>query len=485
MIRDEQIEVEVHPAIAEHPFVFFRDEDEFVARIEELRGHLTLDRSVTLHSELLVAADRWQRGGRRPDLLLPSERNAEARAWLAEASTGEAKPSSLLVEFIHGSRRVQPTSGRPVSTWLAFGAAGVIAFIAAFFILQAIFESQAQARVAAEATSTAEAELALTSAVLTAASNSAVSVIDEIAATAEAVRLTALAQASEATALAAVTQTAQYAVDLQATNARATQVFALERDAEGRRLLDEADTILNAGDAQLALALAWAAKDSLDDPKGAYRLLRRALTTSESKAINDVATLKFHPDGGSFAIVPRTGDRVQIYDSDTWTLQHELKDQAAPITVLAYSRDGTFLITGAEDGEIVIRAGADGEPRERLMAHQSAVTAVALDAAAGRLVSAGSEPLLAHWDLETGERLASYAAADDETLRIDKLIVTEDGGRIIGWSNDGGVLLMRQREGETLELISAEDGAPVYRGTDRNGRIRLQRRSQPARLPWR
>ena len=242
LIRDEQIEVEVHPAIAEHPFVFFRDEDEFVARIEELRGHLTLDRSVTLHSELLVAADRWQRGGRRPDLLLPSERNAEARAWLAEASTGEAKPSSLLVEFIHGSRRVQPTSGRPVSTWLAFGAAGVIAFIAAFFILQAIFESQAQARVAAEATSTAEAELALTSAVLTAASNSAVSVIDEIAATAEAVRLTALAQASEATALAAVTQTAQYELDLQATNARATQVFALERDAEGRRLLGEADS---------------------------------------------------------------------------------------------------------------------------------------------------------------------------------------------------------------------------------------------------
>ena len=105
------------------------------------------------------------------------------------------------------------------------------------------------------------------------------------------------------------------------------------------------------------------------------------------------------------------------------------------------------------------------------MAHQSAVTAVALDAAAGRLVSAGSEPLLAHWDLETGERLASYAAADDETLRIDKLIVTEDGGRIIGWSNDGSVLLMRQWEGETLELISAEDGAPVYIGTDRNGRI--------------
>ena len=292
IILDENIEVAVHPAVAEHPFVFFREDDDFVARIDELRAHLAADPKVALHTELLVAADRWQRSGRQPNLLLPSGRSAEARAWLAQASAGEQKPSPLLVEFIHGSRKVKQKQRPPRSTRFTLGAAAAAALIAAYFILSALLDSQARARSAAEATGTADARLALTSEAATALSNSALGVIDDIAATAESLRVTALAQASAATAAAAVTQTAQHQADIEATRQRATQVYEMERQAEARRLLSDAAGALDAGDPQLALALAWAAKDTLDDPKAAYRLMRRALVANASATIDRCRALR-------------------------------------------------------------------------------------------------------------------------------------------------------------------------------------------------
>ncbi len=469
LILDEDIDVEVHPAVADNPYVFFREQDHLADRVEEARQYMAVDYEVRLHTELLVAADRWQRRGRRPSQLLPPERVMAARQWLANDTLRTVKPSPLLVEYIHSSRRQRAPSGPTIPfARLSLALLLIILLIASFFVLRAALDANAAAQAAAAQTSAARAQVALTSAAATAASDSAVGLVDVLAATSESIGVsvsqTAQAEAAAATQAAYATQTAQAI----ATQARATEVYALARDADALRLIRAAEAALDAGDGELALALAWTAKDALEDPTPAYRIMRQAVSTDASLTLEDVALLEFQPGGGSFALVQRTAAKLQIFDSATWTLKHEIDDSDAPITALAYSPDGTLLVTGSADGEVVIRVANSGTAIHRLEGHRAAVTTLAFNSAGDTVFSAAGDPTLVAWDSETGEELAAFSADADTALTINDLLVTTDGGRIIGWANDDGIPQMRQWTADTLELISDNR---VYRGYDGGGRI--------------
>ena len=476
LILDEEIEVEVHPAIAQNPFVFFRKQDDLVARVEELRGYLTADHNLKLHTELLVFADIWQRQGRTPDLLLPPDRMEEARQWLAMGSARNPKPSPLQVEYIHNSRRQRTkTRRRPVSRHIPLGVALVVALIAGLILLQQAVAGFQAAQVAGAETSAAQTQLALTAAEATAASDSAVGLIDDVAATSASLRTaiaqTATAESITATAVARITETAQAAADMRATSVQATQIFEIARDEGAVRLIHAGQEALDAGNVELALAMAWEAKDTLDDPKPAFRLMRRATAASAMIALPDVSLLEFHPDGVEFALVSQSDNSVQVYDSATWSLQQEFTDHEAAISTITYSQDGDYLVSAARDGEIIIRESGTGEIQHRLKSQQGTITATAFYPADDKLVSAGDDPLLLLWDIESGEELATFAAEDGEDSQIYDLLVTADGERIIGWSNTGGETVMAQWSADALEPLSAETGGQVYLGHDGHGRI--------------
>ena len=467
LILDEDIDVEVHPAVADHPYVFFREQDHLADRVEEARQYMAVDHEVRLHTALLVAADRWQRRGRRPSQLLPPERVIEARQWLANDALRTVKPSPLLVEYIHSSRR-QRAPSRPAIPFARLSLALLVLFllVAVFVALRAALDANASAQAAAAQTSAARAQLALTAAAATAASDSAVGLVDLLAATSEriadSVNQTAQADAAAATKAALATTTAEAI----ATRARATEIYQLARDADALRLVRAAETALASGDSELALALAWTAKDALEDPKSAYRVLRRAVASGGSLQLDDVALLAFAPRGAGFAIVPSSADKLLIYDGASWTLRRQLPAGDARITALAFSSDGRLLATGATSGEVVIRAAQTGAAIHRLQRHQAAVTALAFSPAGDKLYSAGAGPLLVAWDSERGDELAFLATGANDPLTISELHATADDGRIIAWAETGGGAQIRQFTAAVLEPVSDNAGARDYRGFD-------------------
>ncbi len=473
LILDDDIEVEVHPSIAQNPYVFFREGDDLASRVDELNAYLRVDANLKLHTELLSLAEAWRERGRPPDLLLPPDRLDEARGWLATAPARHPKPSALQLEYVHSSRRQPPRRARTRPLPIAAGIALAVAICLGLILLLRAVSGWGSGQAADELTS--EARAANAAAESTAASDSAVGLIDQVAATGAVVRTgvaqNATVESITATAAARVTQTAQARSDTRATQMRATEIADLERDDVARHLVEAGEAALAQGNTELALALAWEAKDGLDDPRSAYRLLRGAAASRRAMTIDDAALLGLHPAGDGFALVAQDRDALHIYDSESWLRRATRADHEGKITALVYSVNGERLITAADDGEIIVRDGASGAPQKRLNKHQGAVTALALSPDGRLLISAASDPQLVAWDIVSGEALAVSAAAEEKDLKIQQLLVSADGERVIGWTNSGGRPLMAQWRGDTLELLSADSGGRVYSGVDAQGRI--------------
>ena len=230
------------------------------------------------------------------------------------------------MEFIHNSRRQRAPAGPAIPfARLSLALLIVILLIAGFIALRAALDANAAAQAAAEQTSIARAQMALTAAAATAASDSAVGLVDLLAATsasiADSVQQTAQAEAAAATQDAYTTATAQAI----ATRVRATELHQLARDADALRLLRAAEAALDAGDRDLALALAWTAKDALEEPGSAYRLMRRAVATGGALTLADVALLEFQPAGGGFAVVNQSAANLRVFDSANWTQTYTIR----------------------------------------------------------------------------------------------------------------------------------------------------------------
>ena len=472
LILNDDIAIEVHPAIAQNPYVFFREDDDLAARVDELRAYLAADDNLRLHTELLALAETWRDRGRPPDLLLPPDRLEEAREWLATAPARHPKPSALQLEYVHSSRRQPPRRG-PARPW-RIALVLVVALVMGVFLLLLLgaVASWQEGRVAGAATLAARTQTALTA---PDARDSAVGLIDQVAATGAVVRTAvarnATAEAITATAGAQATSTALALADIRARRLRATEIAELEKDDVASRLMDAAEEALSQGDIELALALAWEAKDGLDNPRRAHRLLRRAASTGRATTIEDAALLQIHPAGAVFALVPSSRDQVHIYDGESWARLYEWSDHEGEITTLAYSPGGQRLISAADDGEIVIRNSLTGAVAQRLKGHAGAVTALAFAPDGSRLVSAASDPLLVAWDMSSGEQLSVYEFSGESEPTIRDLAVSADGERVIGWQEEAGKIVMAQWRADTLELLSADSGGRVYHGTDGRGGI--------------
>ena len=476
LIVNEDITVDVHPAIATYPFIFFREGDDFEASFTTLCEFLPADNHLRFHTDLLVQAQRWDRQGRAPTLLLAPVRIDQARLWLTEGAQRSPKPSQLQVAFIHASRRQKPSPKRAISKLLIAGIALAALVLAVALGLRSVADNQANATSTAEflGASAARTQIALLAAATeTAQSGSSARLLADLAATsgsiARRIRGAATADILRATSQAELTLTAVAEATQRAADQRATETALSDRRLAAQSVLESAAAALDAGDVDLALALTWDIASSFDEPYYAYPLLRRIAELAPFMTLEGVATSRMQPGGSQIAIIRRSFDSIAVYDLESATLEFEILDHDGLLTSLAYSDDGASLIAGTDRGELVIRASENGDARHRLQAHQGSVTALATSRDGQRIFSAGQEPHLAVWDAATGEALAQFDADDAPLLR--ELVVSADDSRLYGWSILEGQPVMRQWSAEDVELLSANSDGPVYLGYDDDGAI--------------
>lgn len=467
LIHNDDISVEVHPAIVNNTYLFFREQDDLVERIEQLRPHLEVDDDLRLHTELLVAAERWRSSGRNSEHLLPAQSWEEARRWLAGANKRQPKPSQLQVEFIHSSRRKRSseirsrTALRARSLILAVGLLILVAVGA--FLLQIGARALSSRQADAAQTQAAQTQIALAA---TAANQGAVGLIDQLAATSVRISESVGATASAATVVAIE---AQATAQARATAARATQAHLPMRSSDGRRLLDAARQKLTAGETELALALVWEARSALDDPGSAHRLLRLIADelATESGGETPLTEAQIGRDlpgalpgttiaTGSLLLVHKAGAQLRqvddnapdqelprglwasagkflaLHDGEVATIHaadtgEEIRSWSAPLANLRaiyLAADGSALV--AVDDRIMWLLNADISEPHALGVGDAGMARDVLFAADGRrFVSLHAEVALL-WDAQDGATLVAFplgAAADAQAAFHDDALV--------------------------------------------------------------
>lgn len=152
-----------------------------------------------------------------------------------------------------------------------------------------------------------------------------------------------------------------------------------------------------------------------------------------------VRTLSFHPDGVTLA---SGGGDAMVH---VWNTR-ELRAQAwldfkgkAPVNVVAFSGDGTRILSAGQDDSILVRDVVTGQKLPTFFGHSAAVTAVVTAPNEDCVISGGRDRSLQGWDLSSAEQL------DFSTQPgwVSALALSMDGSRLATALSNGLVTLRR------------------------------------------
>ena len=142
----------------------------------------------------------------------------------------------------------------------------------------------------------------------------------------------------------------------------------------------------------------------------------------------------YSPDGSRLAVVSSAG--IWLYDTTTYQEVAMLAVHRGRFLNLAFSPDGTTLVSEGEDNTVRLWDTETGEHKHTLAAHTDGISPVAFSPEGKTLASGSGDGSVRLWDTETGELKGTLTTGGrKDTLSGPKGMITE-----IAFSPEGATL---------------------------------------------
>jgi WD40 repeat protein len=264
---------------------------------------------------------------------------------------------------------------------------------------------------------------------------------------------------------------------LKYREAEAARLAEADRVKERDAALDKADAALEESNYQLdssnfLLAVAaynnrevYQARLRLDRIQAKHRgwewhYLRRQATGGiftlfgHTRAVSSVA---FSPDGTRI-VTGSIDQTAKVWDARTGTPQLELKGHTHWLMSVAFSPDGTRIVTGGFDQTAKVWDARTGTPQLELKGHTGSVQGVAFSPDGTRLVTGSRDQTAKVWDARTGKPQLELKG---HTGWVNGVAFSPDGTRLVTGSNDQTAKVWDARTGTPLLELKGHTSAVI------------------------
>ncbi|MEM7537172.1 MAG: PQQ-binding-like beta-propeller repeat protein [Chloroflexota bacterium] len=296
----------------------------------------------------------------------------------------------------------------------------------------------------------------------------------------EQIALTAVADAKEQTEIAQTqTEIAQIQTEIAETEKeraerRARQVLAESLAAQTQFLLNRDK---RPGDEALILARDAVLTTWWHDgyvTANAYTALRnateqtrlvRTLPTAERSHQGDVNSVAFSPDG-TMVISGSEDHTVRLWRSSDLNPIYIFVGHTASVLSVGFSPDGQRIVSGSEDSTVRVWDAATGKQLAQLDGHSWDVMSVEFSPDGQRIVSGSEDSTVRVWDAATGKQLAQLDGHSGDVMLVR---FSPDGQRIAFGGSDSSVHVWDVATGEQLTQLNRHSGDVMSVGFSPDG----------------
>ena len=168
-----------------------------------------------------------------------------------------------------------------------------------------------------------------------------------------------------------------------------------------------------------------------------------------------VSAVAFSPDG-SLIVSGSEDHRVRLWQPETGRLIRRLEGHSSAVTAGAFSLDGSTIASASNDRTVRLWDVRSGQLLRTLQGHVYHVYAVAFDPQRRWLATASWDRTIQLWDVKSGELVRKLRGHDAAIRAID---FSPDGKLLVSGADDETVRLWNAETGKELKVLAGHTGA--------------------------